>query len=299
MSDLPAEGTFARPLRLDPWQRLYAVHWSSGRYGVLEITAPEGLTFLFGAYSPTGTLTGEFRRADIMSAIAEIHFDNPTLATLYDVTDFSYLIGTVVFPDRVPPDPFAYETIRASIHAPDRFVEVTDLRTLSNKEFPYQIGGWPTDGNWSDPAFPWENWSDGRPGYLPASSGSDPSAPGYYVNATWGLGEAYQTSEVKRSLRKYAWLLDFTKAEGRIGDGTVMLSISAPEHDDNLGGYTMQISLREFSAGGVFHVVGTSITAMKTTPPDTPLLPLLTQTRAAAYDQAGVIARITKAGFVE
>jgi hypothetical protein len=45
-------------------------------------------------------------------------------------------------------------------------------------------------------------------------------------------------------------------------------------------------------------VAGTSITATAPPPPpNVPLPPSLSQTKTAAYDQPGVIARITRAGY--
>lgn len=38
MSDLPSEGTLARPLRLDPFQRIIEVGWG-GKIGILEVTS--------------------------------------------------------------------------------------------------------------------------------------------------------------------------------------------------------------------------------------------------------------------
>lgn len=271
------------------YHRIVNVGWGGG-YAILEITAPSGMSFLFGDYSLTGSVPTVFSKPDIINAVMGVPLDDPIVGNLYDITEEYYLIGTVVFPDRVAPDPFAYNVIKASIHPPDRFVEPTDLRTLSDNEFPYQIEGWPTDGNWSDPTFVWGTWSDGRPAYLPSSSGADPGAPGYYINPNWGLGEAYQTSERKRDLYKYAFVLDFTSAEDRIGNGTVDLSISSPGHDDDLGGFSMTLSLRVFASTAVFTAGASSVTA--TIPPS------ITQSKSASYEQAGTIASITSRGFV-
>lgn len=271
------------------WHRIVNVGWG-GQYAILEITAPAGMTFLFGDFIATGLLGGTFDRSDIINAVTPVNLTDPILEELYSVTVISYLIGTVVFPDRVPPDPFAYETIKASIHPPDRFREPVDLRTLDDNEFPFQISGWPTDGNWADPTFEWEPWPDGRPGYLPASSGPDPSAPGYYINPNWGLGESYQEDEAKRDLKKYAWLLDFTNEEGRIGGNTVELSIQGPETDEHLGSFDMTISLRMVTSSTVFTAGATSVDANPAA--------FSTQTTSAGYDQAGVIASITRGGFV-
>lgn len=299
MANEPVMGSAAHPVRLDPYQRIIEVGWG-GRFAVLEITAPEGISFLFGHYDLTGSLGGTFTKDAVINAVMQISLDNPVLGNLYDTTQVYYLIGTVVFPDRVPPDPFAYDTIKASIHAPNRFVEPTDLRTLSSNEFPYQIEGWPTDGNWGDPAFPWGHWADGRPAYLPASSGADPSAPGYYINPNWGLGEAYRESRFRRDFVKYAFLLDFRTGPDRIGNGVVDLSIAFPGTDDHLsGGYTMQIVLKMYGTSTVFAVSGATVATKRPPPPGgLPVPPIVTQSRSAAYDQHGVIARINKAGFV-
>ena len=157
------EGTLDKPLRSPPNWRLLEVHWSTGRFGILEITAPAGMTFLFGEFTAGSALGGTFTKDDVFRAVTPINLGDPILSELYSETTISYLIGTVVFPDRVPPDPFAYETIKAGIVSPNRFREVQDLRTLDSNEFPYQIQGWPGDGNWSDPTFEWEPWCDGRP----------------------------------------------------------------------------------------------------------------------------------------
>jgi hypothetical protein len=312
-------GTVENPVRLDPYQRIIEVGWSVGRFGILEITAPDGIAFDFGKfttgnppvesdYISTGSLSGEFLSKDVINQIMDISLTDPEGGELYHKTDVFYLIGTVIFPDRVPPDPFAYEIIKAGIHSPNRFVEPVDLRTLGKDEFPYRIGGWPDDGNWGDPGFPWGTWSDGRPSYLPASSGADPAAPGYYVNPNWGLGEAYQEAIRQRNERKYAWLLNFTKShlavppltqdvEG-IDKGTLSLSIKGPSVDDDLGGYTMSIVLRMFSPRGRFTVGAKTVTAKKLAPSEEALVPILTQTKSASYDQSGVIAHITRAGFV-
>jgi hypothetical protein len=304
MADPPRMGSADNPIRLDHFQRIIEVGWNTGKFGILEITHPEGVGFKFGAYSPNGVLFDEFTSDDVSFAVMAIVLSEPEGALLYHVDDFFYYIGTVVFPDRVPPDPFAYSTIKASIHPPNRFVEPVDLRTLTDKEFPFHITGWPTDGNWGDPTFDWGTWSDGRPAYLPASSGSDPSAPGYYVNPNWGLGEAYQTTEVERHARKSAWLLDFRKpgdtpeTEDRIGDGTVELSIDMPAADEHLSSYTMTLALRMFSPKGVFTAGASTVTVLRPPPSTDPMLPSLTQSRGAAYDQAGIIARIRKSGFL-
>lgn len=46
MSDIPVEGTLARPLRLDPFQRIIEVHFGGG-IGVLTFDAPEGVQITF------------------------------------------------------------------------------------------------------------------------------------------------------------------------------------------------------------------------------------------------------------
>lgn len=271
------------------WHRIVNVGWG-GQYGILEITAPSGMTFQFGSFIAGGLLIGTFTKNDVTGAITPINLTAPILSNLYDIIDVFYLIGTVVFPDRVPPDPFAYETIKAGIHPPDRFREPVDLRTLDSNEFPFNISGWPTDGNWADPTFPWGTWSDGRPAYLPASSGSDPSAPGYYVNPNWGLGEAYQTSERSRDLKKYAWLLDFTSTAERIGSQTVELSIQEAGHDDDLGSFDMTLSFRFFPTSATFTPGAASVTASVSA--------LLTQSKTVSYEQTGVIASLSRAGMV-
>jgi hypothetical protein len=47
VSELPVEGTLARPVRLDPFQRIIAVHW--GGFALLDITYTGGFPFGFSA----------------------------------------------------------------------------------------------------------------------------------------------------------------------------------------------------------------------------------------------------------
>jgi hypothetical protein len=299
-------GSPERPVQLDHYQLIVGVGWGAGGFGVLEITAPTQMGFYFGQFDVTGTIpppppggSKTFTQADIHDAITEILFDNPVLGNLYTSSSYSWIIEAGTFPDTPPP--FDYETMKSlyEFTPGHRWVEVVDLRTLGHDEFPaFYIHGWPTDGNWADPDFPWGYNLDGRPGYLPPSSGSDPSEEGYTIEPFWGLGERQETSAAVRDYRKYAYLLDFRSIEGRIGEGMVELSINNPTHDDRLPSYIMQMPLRMYGEGAVFKVAGTSITATAPPPPpNVPLPPSLSQTKTAAYDQPGVIARITRAGY--
>lgn len=74
MSDIPVEGTLARPLRLDPFQRVIAVQFGRG-IGVLTVDLPEGITLHF---DPTSSMMPHHSAGDVIGRADFAKFDDET-----------------------------------------------------------------------------------------------------------------------------------------------------------------------------------------------------------------------------
>lgn len=276
------------PVRLDPFQRIIEVGWSGGGLGVLEVDMPEGVSLTFSPYSSTGI--GPFSdgatllRADL---VAEVNGITPiassVLSNLYDEPEELWVIDSVIFPIGFDATfgPGAYAAYKAGYVLPDyRFEEPSDLRTLGADVRPGgALTGYPTDGDWAD----WDYGTyspGGEPGYLPP--------PGPPSEPNWGLGEQKTIIDHKRDLVRAIYVFDFAK--DRIGNASVTIANAAHDHDDRLGSYDMTFALRTFRSSVVLTLDGLHLTAGVES--------LTEQTRTAAYDQAGTLLTVKKAGFV-